>query len=122
MDRSFWEQNFESQKQILFESWQKLISFKTISVQAEHNSDCADCAGWLQQQLQEAGFESELIETPAKPLVFACHDAGPEKPSVLLYGHYDVQPVDPLEEWESDPFQPAGPGGSVSVAAVSGAV
>lgn len=64
-------------------------------------------AEWLLQGFNASGFESTLWETENHPCVFASHcKAGPDAPTLLFYNHYDVQPVDPLELWESDPFVP----------------
>jgi acetylornithine deacetylase/succinyl-diaminopimelate desuccinylase-like protein len=62
----------------------------------------------LADYLQQAGLEQvEIIETPRHPIVYAeWMQAGPQAPTVLIYGHYDLQPVDPLEKWETPPFEP----------------
>lgn len=83
------------------------LRFKSISTDPSHKKDSLACADFLLKLLKEADLKSELIETPNYPLVYAENlSAGPNAPTVLLYGHYDVQPVDPLELWESDPFEP----------------
>jgi acetylornithine deacetylase/succinyl-diaminopimelate desuccinylase-like protein len=65
------------------------------------------CAGWLERYLKGLGFEVELWEGPGHPAVFARHlGAGPKAPTALIYNHYDVQPVDPLELWQTPPFEP----------------
>src|SRR5699024_1100480 len=63
---------------------------------------------FVEDYLQEIGFTSvEKMDTGGHPLVYATYEgAGPEAPTVLYYGHYDVQPVDPIELWETDPFEP----------------
>lgn len=86
---------------------EELIRFPTISAQPGHAGDLVDCASWLVDHLRGIGLEQvALLRTPGHPLVYAewCH--APECPTVLVYGHYDVQPVDPLAEWRSPPFEP----------------
>jgi len=85
-----------------------LIRFPTVSAQPEHAADLVDCARWLADHLRGIGLEhAQVSRTEGHPLVYAdwLHAAG--KPTVLIYGHYDVQPADPLDQWQTPPFQPA---------------
>lgn len=83
------------------------LSFPSISTDPTHEKDSRKCAQWLSEYLTNNGLETEIWETPGLPVVFASHlKAGPNRPTVLIYHHYDVQPVDPLELWHSDPFVP----------------
>jgi acetylornithine deacetylase/succinyl-diaminopimelate desuccinylase-like protein len=86
--------------------WKELLRFPSISVDPARAADCLDCARWLVRRLAETGFDACLLETPSKPCVFAERKGDPGRPVILCYGHYDVQPVDPLAEWKTDPFQP----------------
>jgi len=84
-----------------------LLRIPSISTLPEHNDDCRRAADILVAELKRVGMEKvRLIETEGHPLVYAewLHAAG--KPTVLIYGHYDVQPPDPLDEWLSPPFEP----------------
>lgn len=86
----------------------EFLRFPSVSTQPEHKADVAAAAGWLAGKMAEAGLENvHLIESSGHPLVYGdwLH-AGDDKPTVLIYGHYDVQPVEPLELWESPPFEP----------------
>ncbi|MEI4484351.1 MULTISPECIES: M20/M25/M40 family metallo-hydrolase [unclassified Phyllobacterium] len=85
-----------------------LLRIKSISTDPAFKVDCRKAAEWLVADLQSIGFEASIRDTPGHPMVVA-HHAGPSEdaPHVLFYGHYDVQPVDPLELWENDPFDPA---------------
>lgn len=85
-----------------------LLRIKSISTDPAFKADCRKAAEWLALDLQSIGFEASVRDTPGHPMVVA-HHAGPSEdaPHVLFYGHYDVQPVDPLELWENDPFDPA---------------
>ena len=84
-----------------------LLRIPSISTLPEHNDDCHHAAEVLAAELTRIGMENvRLIETVGHPLVYAdwLHASG--KPTVLCYGHYDVQPTDPLDEWLSPPFEP----------------
>ena len=89
------------------EELKALLRIPSISTLPEHNEDCRRTAETLAAELQRIGFDHcQLIETVVHPLVYADWLHAPGKPTVLLYGHYDVQPVDPIEEWVSPPFEP----------------
>ena len=85
-----------------------LLRIKSISAQPAHAADCARAAAWWRDRLAELGFEASVRPTAGHPVVVG-HFAGPVDytgPNILFYGHYDVQPVDPLSLWHSDPFDP----------------
>ncbi|GIO38877.1 peptidase M20 [Paenibacillus antibioticophila] len=85
----------------------QLISIPSISALSEHKSDMNRAAEWVADSLHRAGMEQvEIYPTDGHPIVYGEHVHAPGKPTVLVYGHYDVQPVDPLELWESPPFEP----------------
>ncbi len=84
------------------------LSIPSVSTDSVHKKDIQQAADFLEQYLQNIGFEQvEQQETAGHPLVYASYSqAGPDAPTVLFYGHYDVQPVDPIALWDSDPFKP----------------
>ncbi len=85
-----------------------LLRIPSISAQPSHAQDCVRAAEWVSDQFAGLGFHAEVRPTTGHPVVVA-HHAGPagySGPHVLFYGHYDVQPVDPLELWTSAPFDP----------------
>ena len=84
-----------------------LVRIKSISTDPAFKDECRKAAEWLVEDLKGIGFEASLRETPGHPMVVAHHDGPAGSPHVLFYGHYDVQPVDPLELWHDDPFAPA---------------
>ena len=89
------------------EDYFSFLRFKSISAQPEFKTEVLACAQWLKKYLEESQFRVELWEGNGHPVIFGENlDAGPDKPTILFYGHYDVQPVDPLELWESPPFEP----------------
>lgn len=85
----------------------EFLRIPSISAQPERRGDVRTAAEWLRGALERAGLEhARLIEGDGHPLVAAEWLHAPDKPTVLFYGHYDVQPPDPLEEWHSPPFEP----------------
>ncbi|WP_249870204.1 dipeptidase [Oceanobacillus saliphilus] len=92
----------------LLEKLNEFLSIPSVSTDSSHKDDVRNAADFIITYLKEIGFENaEIQETAGHPLVFAEYNgAGADAPTVLFYGHYDVQPVDPIELWESDPFKP----------------
>ena len=82
-----------------------LLRIASISTDPAYEGDCARAAAWLVQELKSLGFTASARPTPGHPMVVARH-AGPGR-HILFYGHYDVQPIDPIELWDRDPFDPA---------------
>lgn len=98
---------FQSNKDKHLQELGELISIPSISALSEHKSDMNRAAEWVADSLRRAGMEQvEIYPTDGHPIVYGEHAHAPGKPTVLVYGHYDVQPVDPLELWESPPFEP----------------
>jgi acetylornithine deacetylase/succinyl-diaminopimelate desuccinylase-like protein len=85
----------------------EFLRIPSISAKTEHKADVERAAKWVSDHLRSAGFKAvEIIPTALHPLVYAESLEAPGKPTVLLYGHYDVQPAEPLELWTSPPFDP----------------
>jgi acetylornithine deacetylase/succinyl-diaminopimelate desuccinylase-like protein len=83
------------------------LRIPSISSQPDHAEDVRRAAAYLAEQYERIGLENvEVIPTAGHPVVYADWVRAPERPTVLLYGHYDVQPVDPIELWTSPPFEP----------------
>ncbi|GGJ12687.1 M20/M25/M40 family metallo-hydrolase [Neoroseomonas lacus] len=82
-----------------------VLRIKSISTDPAYAAECKTCADWHAADLASIGFTAEARTTPGHPIVVA-HDRSATGPSALFYGHYDVQPVDPLALWEHDPFEP----------------
>ena len=83
-----------------------LLRIKSISTDPAFAADCRSAAEWLVADLKTIGFEASVRATPGHPMVVAHHDGPAGSPHILFYGHYDVQPVDPLDLWDADPFDP----------------
>lgn len=86
----------------------EFLKIPSISARSEHKDDMSRCADWLTAKLAEVGMSAEAIPTEGHPIVYGeALGAGADAPTVLVYGHYDVQPVEPLEEWKTPPFEPS---------------
>ncbi|NLC29283.1 MAG: M20 family dipeptidase, partial [Chloroflexi bacterium] len=90
------------------DSYLDLVRIPSISNDADRRDDMVRAANFLNDYLSKIGFEkTEIFPTALHPIVFAeKKSADPTAKTLLIYGHYDVQPVDPLNEWKSDPFEP----------------
>ena len=88
------------------EELKDLLRIPSVSSDPAHAGDVRAAAEWVRKHLAAMGLETEIHETPRHPLVFAQKCDAPGKPTILFYGHFDVQPVEPLDEWTSPPFEP----------------
>ena len=89
----------------------EFLRMPSISAREEDSGGFRECAEWVRRKLEEAGAEARLIETDGHPVVYA--EIGTGERTLLSYGHYDVQPPEPLELWESEPFEPTVRDGSL---------
>lgn len=100
-------QVFEKNKKSFLKDFFTYLRFESISTQKDHHKDAIDCAKWLKKRLEGIDLDVELWKTPSLPTLFAQNlKAGPDHPTILIYLHYDVQPVDPINLWDSPPFEP----------------
>lgn len=106
MNKQHFERIFADNSARFVEEWKEFLRFKSISTDPAYEEDCLLCASWVERHLQGLGFQTELIPTSGKPVVYAVINEGAKRPTVLYYGHYDVQPIDPIELWSSNPFEP----------------
>jgi acetylornithine deacetylase/succinyl-diaminopimelate desuccinylase-like protein len=101
------ETHLADTKDARLESYKAFLRIPSISALPQHLDDCRTAAHWLRDALAAAGLEhAEAVETGGPPIVYADWLHAPDAPTLLIYGHYDVQPVDPLELWTSPPFDP----------------
>lgn len=92
----------------------ELLRFPSVGAEKDHLRDCVQCAMWLKVWLEKIGAKAELLTRDfAPPVVFAEISSSPDASTVLLYGHYDVQPADPLDQWATPPFEPVFKGGRI---------
>ncbi|HVS04090.1 MAG TPA: dipeptidase [Thermoanaerobaculia bacterium] len=96
----------ERDRQRYLDELRDYLRIPSISTDPEYAGDVARCAAFLRDRMEEAGLSAEILPTAGHPLVYAERFESPQLPTVLFYGHYDVQPADPLEEWRHDPFDP----------------
>jgi acetylornithine deacetylase/succinyl-diaminopimelate desuccinylase-like protein len=82
------------------------LRFPSVSTDSRNAGDVRDCANWLVKKLTGMGLQTTLHDTPGHPIVVAKNEHVEGRRTVLIYGHYDVQPVDPLELWDTPPFEP----------------
>ena len=83
-----------------------VLRFPSISTNSAHAGDLRNCADWVAAKLTDMGLTTTVHPTPRHPVVVAKSKPLPGKPTLLIYGHYDVQPVDPVDQWDSPPFEP----------------
>jgi acetylornithine deacetylase/succinyl-diaminopimelate desuccinylase-like protein len=108
--QSFIDANLSRFREELYD----FLRIPSISAKSEHDGDMRSAADWFRDRLTDAGLEAEIRPTPGHPVVLGRWSGAPEgAPTVLIYGHYDVQPPEPLEEWLSPPFEPTERDGKV---------
>jgi acetylornithine deacetylase/succinyl-diaminopimelate desuccinylase-like protein len=88
------------------EDFYSFLRFPSISTDDAYAEKLKECADWLVKRLTSIGLETQLVPTRGHPIVWARNKHQPGRRTVLIYGHYDVQPPDPLELWDSPPFEP----------------
>ncbi|UCG60309.1 MAG: dipeptidase [Candidatus Zixiibacteriota bacterium] len=84
----------------------QLLRFPSVSAKSEHKKDMKECAAWLRHHFKALGFKSRVCPTGGHPVVYAEYISDMRLPTILYYGHYDVQPPEPLNLWTSGPFEP----------------
>ena len=89
------------------EEWMDFLKIPSVSANPIHNKDVQQAAQWVENALKKSGCpKTEIISTPGHPIVYGEYIKDVKLPTVLVYGHYDVQPPDPIDLWESPPFEP----------------
>src|SRR3954462_7087123 len=105
---------YQEHKAEFLEGLKTFLRIPSISALSENKPDIRRAAEFCLNELRAAGMTAaELIEGEGNPLVYAEWLGAPGKPTILFYGHYDVQPPDPLDEWKSPPFEPEGRGDDI---------
>jgi len=106
MNKTAIHQAIETNRQFILDHFFELLRLPTISANPDYREDLNRAAHWLVKYCQNIGFQAQTLPTSGAPVVFAEHCPYPNQPILLIYGHYDVQPVDPLAEWQTSPFEP----------------
>jgi acetylornithine deacetylase/succinyl-diaminopimelate desuccinylase-like protein len=102
-----WNDYISEHKQRFLDELFELLRIPSVSADSKYKADVAKCAEAVKLNLEKAGCDNvEICTTPGHPIVYGEKIIDPSKPTVLVYGHYDVQPADPLELWHSGPFEP----------------
>jgi len=114
------KEKFKAKRKTFEKELKEFISFQTVSADPSYLPHFDACSKWLESKLTSMGATVEIWNKEGHPIVFACFSS-PKKdaPTLLLYNHYDVQPVDPIEEWESDPFTATVEGDNIRARGVS---
>ena len=82
------------------------LKFPSVSTDSHYKENVRDCAEWLGSKINEVGLDASIHETPGHPIVIGKNKHSEDKPTLMIYGHYDVQPADPIDLWDSPPFEP----------------
>ncbi|MEM5776156.1 MAG: M20/M25/M40 family metallo-hydrolase, partial [Anaerolineaceae bacterium] len=100
---------FNAHKDAFLNNLVEILRIPSVSTDPDHQPDMLRAAEWLAGRLARLGFaNAQVMPTGLHPVVYAEHlQAGPDAPTLLMYGHYDVQPADPFELWQTPPFEPA---------------
>ena len=92
----------------------EFVRFATVASDPRRSADLKKCAAWLAGHLKRVGLDGvRIVPTGGQPAVYGAWKQAPGRPTVLVYGHYDVQPADPLDEWHAPPFEPMVRGGNL---------
>jgi len=98
----------ENHRTAYLQELKDFLRIPSVSTREEHKKDVQEAAKWVSEKLRSAGVQSvEVVQTPNHPLVYGETAQLPGRPTILLYGHYDVQPAEPLDQWTTPPFEPA---------------
>jgi acetylornithine deacetylase/succinyl-diaminopimelate desuccinylase-like protein len=99
---AYFDANAERARNELFD----FLRIPSVSARSEHDADTRRAAEWLRDSMTTAGLTAEILETPGHPIVLGEWRGASGRPTVLIYGHYDVQPAEPLDLWDSPAFEP----------------
>jgi acetylornithine deacetylase/succinyl-diaminopimelate desuccinylase-like protein len=98
---------YQSHSDDLYQEFLQLVKIPSVSTSEEHRSDMKSAADFLVNKLKSIGLQNvKAYDTPRHPIVYGDYLENEDKPTVLIYGHYDVQPPDPIDQWETPPFEP----------------
>ncbi|MEM7351243.1 MAG: dipeptidase [Acidobacteriota bacterium] len=111
---SDWQSHLQDQQERFIEELIEFLRIPSVSSLSEHAADVVRAGDWVAQRLQSAGIENiEILPTGGHPVVYGDWLHAADQPTVLIYGHFDVQPADPYDLWDSPPFEPVIRDGSI---------
>jgi acetylornithine deacetylase/succinyl-diaminopimelate desuccinylase-like protein len=84
----------------------EFLRFQSVSADRAYRAHVIECANWLEARFRKMGLSAQRFSTPGNPVIVACNERKAGRKTLLIYGHYDVQPPDPLDLWHSPPFEP----------------
>src|SRR6185437_799192 len=96
----------EARRQQSISDLKDFLRIPSVSTKPDHRPRMVECAQWLADKLKSAGLDAQIRPTPGHPIVLAKNQHKPGRPTILFYGHYDVQPPEPLEQWVTPAFEP----------------
>jgi acetylornithine deacetylase/succinyl-diaminopimelate desuccinylase-like protein len=99
-------QQIDASRQQSLEGLKAFLRIPSVSTKPEHTPDMQRCAQFVADKLAACGLAAQILPTPGHPIVLAKNQHQPNRPTVLVYGHYDVQPPEPLDQWTTPPFDP----------------
>lgn len=109
-----WQRYLDENQNRFLDELTEFLRIPSISSLPEHAGDVQQAAEWVAARMERAGIEGvRIMPTGGHPVVYGEWLHAPGKPTVMIYGHFDVQPVDPIDEWESPPFEPVVKGGRI---------
>ncbi len=97
---------YEKNKEAVYKDYFKFLEFQSVSTDPSYSPHVLSCADWVVAYLEQLNLETRKIDTPNYPVIFAKTPTKENAHTILMYGHYDVQPIDPIELWDTDPFEP----------------
>ena len=100
-------EKIDANQSVYVEELCKFLTIPSVSTDPAHANDVRNAAAWAMAKLDRLGFQTGIHETEGHPVVFGQRFVDPGRPTILIYGHYDVQPPDPLDEWVTPPFTPS---------------
>ena len=112
--------SFSAMRDNYLEEYYSFLRFPSVSTDDQYKEELAECANWLVNKLNRIGLQTQLVPTKRHPIVWARNEHRAGRPTVMIYGHYDVQPPDPLELWDSPPFEPVLKNGYVFAPGIDG--
>lgn len=105
------EEYVKSRRKKTLQELKEILRIPSVSTLESHRNEMLRCAQIVARRMKDSGLQSRILQTERHPAVYGERIAGPGRPSVLVYGHYDVQPPDPVELWRHPPFEPTEEGG-----------